>query len=173
MLVEHYSRYVYAILSPGYQIGQEEAEDIFQEVFARAYEHLDRLRDDDAIKPWLVQTTRRLCIDHVRKRRLEDANELEETAAPEEVLEHLDEALFVREALEQLSPECEEILDRFFARDESYRTISDALELPGGTVAGRISCCLRRLREELEATAEGTGRNVVDPSSSRYGHEES
>ena len=68
VLVDRYSRYVYAICSQGFQLVDQEAEDIFQEVFARAYEHLDRLRDDDAIRPWLAQTTRRLCIDHVRSR---------------------------------------------------------------------------------------------------------
>ena len=153
-LVDRYSRYVYAICSQGFHIVRDDAEDIFQEVFARAYEHLDRLRDDDAIKPWLAQTTRRLCIDHVRSRRHDDAAELEDTADVDEVLETLDEALLVREALEQLSPECREILDRFFARDESYRTISEALDIPGGTVASRISRCLARLRSCLEDSKE-------------------
>ena len=40
--------------------------------------------------------------------------------------------------------------DRFFRRDESYRTISAELGLPAGTIASRIARCLRRLREELE-----------------------
>jgi DNA-directed RNA polymerase specialized sigma24 family protein len=50
------------------------------------------------------------------------------------------------------SEHCQEILDRFFARDESYRTIAEALELPPGTIASRISRCLARLRERLEET---------------------
>ena len=172
-LVERYSRYVYAICSQGFQIIDEEAEDVFQEVFARAYEHLDRLRDDDAIRPWLAQTTRRLCIDHVRSRRHDDGGELEESAEVDIALETLDEALLVREALERLSPECREILDRFFARDESYRTISEQLSLPSGTVASRISRCLGRLRDELEEPSDEKGRNVSGSSSSRYEHEES
>jgi DNA-directed RNA polymerase specialized sigma24 family protein len=49
---------------------------------------------------------------------------------------------------------CQEILDRFFARDESYRTISSDLELPSGTIASRIARCLRKLREELEGRSE-------------------
>jgi DNA-directed RNA polymerase specialized sigma24 family protein len=56
----------------------------------------------------------------------------------------------VREGLAHLGPECQEILDRFFARDESYRTIGDALEIPAGTIASRISRCLGRLKVELE-----------------------
>jgi DNA-directed RNA polymerase specialized sigma24 family protein len=51
------------------------------------------------------------------------------------------------------------MLDRFFVRDESYRTIGEQLDLPPGTIASRISRCLGKLREELE------GRNQpVRPS---------
>jgi DNA-directed RNA polymerase specialized sigma24 family protein len=49
-----------------------------------------------------------------------------------------------------LSEPCREVLDRFFARDESYRTIGEALEIPSGTIASRISRCLGQLREQYE-----------------------
>ena len=70
----------------------------------------------------------------------------------DDVIGRLDEAMEVREGLAQLGPDCQEILDRFFARDESYRTIGDALAIPPGTIASRISRCLGRLRTELEAS---------------------
>ena len=47
----------------------------------------------------------------------------------------------MHEALAELPENCREILDRFFAQDESYRTIGEALGLPGGTIASRISRC--------------------------------
>ena len=72
----------------------------------------------------------------------------------------MDEAFAVREALQELSEPCREVLDRFFARDESYRTIGAALELPAGTIASRISRCLRKLREQFE------GRNEAGEGSS-------
>jgi DNA-directed RNA polymerase specialized sigma24 family protein len=56
-----------------------------------------------------------------------------------------------------LSDNCREILDRFFCRDESYRTIGSALEIPAGTIASRISRCLARLRERLEGRNDGLG----------------
>jgi RNA polymerase sigma factor (sigma-70 family) len=62
----------------------------------------------------------------------------------------LDEALAVHEALKALPEHCGEILDRFFARDESYRTIGEALDLPPGTIASRISRCLKKLKGQLE-----------------------
>ena len=42
--VERFSRYVYAICGRGFRLAQHDAEDVFQEVFARAYERLPELR---------------------------------------------------------------------------------------------------------------------------------
>ena len=53
--------------------------------------------------------------------------------------------------LAALPEHCREVLDRFFAQDESYRTIGEALDLPAGTIASRISRCLARLREQFES----------------------
>ena len=51
--VERYSRYVYAIAIRAYRLREHDAEDVFQEVFARAYSHLGSLRSDEGIKPWI------------------------------------------------------------------------------------------------------------------------
>ena len=155
-LVERFSRYVYAIVVQGFRLRDHDAEDVFQEVFAEAYENLDRLRDDDALRPWLAQLTRNACIDRLRHAR-EDAVAEIEPEGVDETLARLDEALGVRDALDRLSPECREILDRFFARDESYRTIGEALDLPHGTIASRISRCLERLREEYAGRRSAGG----------------
>ena len=155
-LVERFSRYVYAITTQGFRLAPDEADDVFQDVFARAYERLDTLRSDDALRPWIGQLARRCCLDRLRVRARErpaEAEQLEE-AADEEALEQVEEALAVHEALGELSPDCQEVLDRFFCRDESYRTIGDELGLPGGTIASRISRCLTRLREVFEGRQE-------------------
>src|SRR5260221_622404 len=65
-IVDRFSRYVYAISVQGFRLSDADAADVFQEVFARAYEHLDKLRDDAAVRQWLAQLTRRLCIDRLR-----------------------------------------------------------------------------------------------------------
>ena len=152
-LVDRYARYVYAIAARVYRLGPEDAEDVFQEVFARVFERLDTLRDDDALRPWIAQTTRNCAVDTLRRSGREIAVE-ESPEDADEGLDRLDEALTVHAALERLAPECREILDRFFRRDESYRTISADLELPPGTVASRIARCLARLRDALEPREE-------------------
>jgi RNA polymerase sigma-70 factor (ECF subfamily) len=161
-LVERYSRYVYAISVQAFRLSEQDADDVFQEVFARAYEHLGGLRDDSALRPWLAQLTRRLCIDSLRSgTREQPIGEDLELEGVDDLIEQLDEALDVHAAMRTLPEHCAEILDRFFSRDESYRTIGDALELPSGTVASRISRCLTRLRGELE----GEGRNPAPAQS--------
>lgn len=151
-LVERFSRYVYAIAVQAFRLGPHDAEDVFQDVFARVYEHLGRLRSDEAIRPWIAQLTRRLCIDRLRSGRREglvDPDDIELGEA-DETLGRLDEAMTVRAGLEAVGDACREILDRFFCRDQSYRAIGEALDLPSGTIASRISRCLSKLRAELE-----------------------
>jgi RNA polymerase sigma factor (sigma-70 family) len=72
----------------------------------------------------------------------------------EATIAELDEAFAVREALSGLSEECREVLDRFFCRDESYRTIEEALGIPSGTIASRISRCLAKLRQRFAGRIE-------------------
>jgi RNA polymerase sigma factor (sigma-70 family) len=153
-LVERFSRYVYAICTQGFRLREQDAEDVFQEVFTRVYSRLDSLRDDSAVRPWIAQLTRRLCLDTIAARSREQPTEDVLSPGQEHTLEEIDEAFDVREAVAGLSAPCQEVLDRFFARDESYRTISAELDLPAGTIASRISRCLRQLRGTLEGRNE-------------------
>jgi RNA polymerase sigma-70 factor (ECF subfamily) len=148
--VERFSRYVYAITTRAYRLASHDAEDVFQEVFARAFEHLGTLRSDEAVRAWIGQLTRRLCIDRHRAAGREGPGELPDQPALDETLEHIDEALIVRDALGSMSEDCQQVLDRFFCRDQSYREIAGALGIPAGTIASRISRCLAHLREIVE-----------------------
>ena len=160
-LVERFSRYVYAISVQGFRLPEHDAEDVFQEVFTRAYTHLDRLRDDTALRPWIAQLTRNLCLDRLRdSSRTQPASDEElESGGIDEALAAIDDALTVHEELAQLGEPCAELLDRFFARDESYKTIGEELDLPPGTIASRLSRCLAKLRQRLE------GRNTASNTS--------
>lgn len=150
-LVERYSRYVYAIAVRGFRLSDEDAEDVFQDVFTRAFLRLETLRDDAAFRPWIAQLTRRRCLDLMATSGRELSVEDEAVDERATDLDEVEEAFAVRQALASLSEACQEILDRFFAQDQSYRTISHELDIPTGTIASRIARCLGRLRDELEA----------------------
>ena len=159
-LVTRFSRYVSAIATQAFRLSEHDAEDVFQDVFAKAYERLGSLRSDDAIRPWIGQLTRNCCLDLLRSSSRIMLVEEPEERATDEVISELDEAMTVRAGLTQLSADCQDVLDRFFCRDESYRTIGEELGLPAGTIASRISRCLDHLRSELE------GRNLDSSPSS-------
>jgi RNA polymerase sigma factor (sigma-70 family) len=162
-LVDRYARYVHAIVARVYRLEPHDAEDVFQEVFARVFERLDTLRDGEALRPWIAQTARNCAVDALRR----SGREVPVDEVPDGVddgVARLDEALTVHAALDRLSPECHEILDRFFCRDESYRTIGSELELPSGTIASRIARCLARLRDVLDPSG-GTGRKPESTAS--------
>jgi RNA polymerase sigma-70 factor (ECF subfamily) len=162
VFVRRFSRYVHAIATRAYRLTGDDAEDVFQEVFARAWESLGTLRDPDAVRPWLAQLTRRCALDRLRASSREMPTDAElEPASVAETMDELDEAMDVRQAMARLPDGCGEILDRFFCRDQSYRDIGEALDIPGGTVASRISRCLDRLREKL------VGRSAARAASTR------
>jgi RNA polymerase sigma-70 factor (ECF subfamily) len=163
-LVDRYARYIHAIVVRVYRLDSHDAEDVFQEVFARAFERLDTLRDGDALRPWIAQTARNCAVDTLRR----SGRELPVDEVPEDVddgVARLDEALTVHAALDRLSVECHEILDRFFCRDESYRTIGADLDLPPGTIASRIARCLSRLRDVLDPGGDRAGRKRTPTTS--------
>jgi len=149
-LVERFSRYVYAIAVRGFRLGEEDAEDVFQDVFTRVYTRLDSLRDPSALRPWIAQLTRRRCLDTVARTGREPPAETDTVDEGSADLAEIEEAFAVREALAGLTETCQDILDRFFAQDQSYRTIADELDIPAGTIASRIARCLAKLRDGLE-----------------------
>jgi RNA polymerase sigma factor (sigma-70 family) len=155
-LVLAYSRYVYAIAHQGYRLRGPDAEDVFQEVFLRVFDRLGSLRDPAALRPWIAQLTRRVCLDRLAAAGRDEPTDVEPTGI-EQTIDELDEAFAVREALGMLPEECQEVLDRFFCRDESYRTIGEELGIPSGTIASRISRCLGKLRERFEGRSEPPG----------------
>jgi RNA polymerase sigma-70 factor (ECF subfamily) len=150
-LVERHASLVHGILRGAFRLEPHDAEDAFQEVFTRLYVRLGSIRDTAAVRGWIAQVTRNVAFDWLRKsgREVATGDELDAHAF-DEPLRAIDEALTVRAAMARLPEHQREILDRFFAQDQSYQTIGEALGIPPGTIASRISRALAALRAEFE-----------------------
>jgi RNA polymerase sigma factor (sigma-70 family) len=150
-LVERHAGLVNGVLRGVFRLASHDAEDVFQEVFTRAYVRLGTLREDEAVGSWIAQIARNAALDRLRSAATEPAaEEAVDERAFDEPFAALEQALAVRAVLARLPEHQQEILDRFFARDESYHTISAALGLPPGTIASRISRALAALRRDFE-----------------------
>ncbi len=160
--------FVRAIAVVAYRLPEPDAEDVRQEVFARVFQRVGSLRRDDALRPWVASLTRHLCVDALRRNGREQVTgELPEPTATDVAGEEPHHALAVRDAVATLPPQCREVSVRFYQRDESYRTIAGALGVPIGTVASRISRCLRLLRLALRGEAQGGEGHVRGRCSAR------
>jgi len=160
--VERFSGYVYAIVGC-FDLDGDRAPDAYHDVFTRVYPRLDPLADPGALKPWIAQLARRVALDRLRL----DARELPSDActfelAAERDLTEIELAMVVREALDCLDEPFREVIRRFFIADERYRAIGEALGLPPGTVASRISRGLVMGRRALEEEAQPAAGGDID-----------
>lgn len=162
VLVQRNARLVNGILHGAFRLSDADAEDAFQEVFTRVYMRLATVRDDGALAGWIAQVTRNVALDWLRRsgRERPVENVLDEGEYTEPLRDVL-ESLTVREALATLPEHQQEVLERFFVRDESYQTIGTALGIPPGTIASRISRALAALRVEVEGRSNGADASTA------------
>ena len=163
LVLEHQNKvYSLALRMVG---NEEDARDMAQEAFIRAYGSLAGFRGDSKFSVWLYRLTSNICIDFLRSRGKnrtvsttwagddgEDAGELEipdETWSPESQLERSLTRESVRRGLESLSPQYREILLLREINGLSYAEIAGALSLEEGTVKSRIFRARKKLCDFL------------------------
>jgi RNA polymerase sigma-70 factor (ECF subfamily) len=134
----------------------DEAKDIAQDAFLRAYRGLPAFRRGRPFARWLFVIARNVSLDSIRRRKRAssvDAGRSEDTSpSPEEFALRNDEAVRVREAVALLQPRYRAALEMYYVRGMRYREIALELGIPLGTVKTYISRAKRKLREELEDT---------------------
>jgi len=160
-IVARYQRLVYATVW-GFRLAPEDAEDVFQETFLRLHRHAARLRNPAGLARWIALTARRLCLDHLERRRVRGEIQMADDyidPAPEasEQLERLERAQAIREALALLSPRCRVLLEHLYFRAEplSYRDIARVLDMPVGSIGPTRARCLESLLRKLEQAPAG------------------
>jgi RNA polymerase sigma-70 factor (ECF subfamily) len=133
------------------------AEEVAQEVFLRLWQQPDRYqRERGALRAFLLAQTHGRAIDRIRsetaRRHREERSALRSTesqrSAEEVVVERAvtDE---VRQALAMLSEQEREAVELAYFGGHSYREVAAVLNLPEGTVKGRIRAALSKLRDAL------------------------
>lgn len=130
------------------------ADDIVQETFIRAWQHLPQLSADDrSVRPWLFRVARNLLIDSSRAARsrpvIVQAQPAEEGRDDTGLSQVLDRQL-VTDALRQLSPAHRAVLVETFYGGDSLVRAARQLGIPHGTARSRLHYALQALRRQLE-----------------------
>ena len=137
------------------------SEDIAQEAFLSAWQHLKRLQNPSSFLPWLRQITRNLARDHLRANRHrpldgEGADIAIELAAdpsptPMQQLVEDEREHAAAELISALPEESREVLLLFYREGQSSQQVALLLGLSDAAVRKRLSRARQSLREDLLA----------------------
>ena len=136
----------------------QDAADIFQSVCLELFSELPKLRRAEALRGWLIKVTAHQSYHWKRKHRkraedvLADVDEEELSAdMPPDMVEEIERAQILREAVAALPPRCQEIIRLLFYEAEplSYRDLAAKLGLATGSIGFIRGRCLQRLERAL------------------------
>jgi RNA polymerase sigma-70 factor, ECF subfamily len=164
-LVEKYQNRVFGMVY-GMLRNREDARDITQDAFVKAYRNIAKFRLESSFYTWLYRIAMNLAIDFVRKkkRRGESSGFDEAIAAkdadgnisqthnresPRKALERKQLYKRIMDALEKLPTDQKQIIVLRELEGLSYKEISDITEVPEGTVMSRLYYARKKLQQLL------------------------
>ncbi|MFC1572784.1 RNA polymerase sigma factor [Candidatus Eisenbacteria bacterium] len=143
----------------------EDAEDVLQETFLRAFRYLHRFDPKRPFGPWLLRIGANLARNHLRRRKARPEVSLDETPETSnderfegswladlstvEGVEYQQLCEATRRALESLPEDQRVVLEMRLLAEMSYKEISAGLDIPIGTVMSRLNRGRRRMQSEL------------------------
>lgn len=131
-------------------VGEDDAEDVAQDAFVRAYRSFHRYDPARPIGAWLHRIAMNGAISLLRRRRLRRLVGLDSIREP--ATDHTEAsiaAVTVGAALAALPVDQRAVVVLRYHHDYSYRDIAYVLSVPEGTVGSRLTLALRRLRKVL------------------------
>lgn len=164
-LVNRYQRLMYAIPRRA-GLDDDQAAEVFQEVFTTLFQKLDDISDPERLHAWLVTTARRKTWRLISKdRRLQqssldeaDENDVDFLNIPDDSpladanLIRLQEQHRVRTAVNALDERCRKLIEMLFYQSEapSYADIAAALGTSEGSVGPTRARCLDKMMRLLD-----------------------
>jgi RNA polymerase sigma-70 factor (ECF subfamily) len=163
-LVRRYERPVYSVLMRVVR-RSEDAEDLVQETFVKVFRALDRYDPERSFAAWIFTIASRLAIDQHRRRRVQtvslnvtDPGSGEERTMdvvdpglrPDEITSNAEEELQTSALIDSLPEHYRIVVLLRHQQDLSYEEISEALNLPLGTVKARIHRARALLKDRIQ-----------------------
>jgi RNA polymerase sigma factor (sigma-70 family) len=165
-LVNRYQRLMYAIPRRA-GLDDDQAAEVFQEVFTTLFQKLNDIDDPDRLHAWLVTTAKRKTWRLISKARTTSqmhGSEAEDGAAdelagipddaplPDETLLKLEQQHEIRTALGSLEERCRKLLTMLFYEPEtpSYSEIALSLKISEGSIGPTRARCLQKMLLLLE-----------------------
>jgi RNA polymerase sigma factor (sigma-70 family) len=160
-LISKYKNLIYSI-PVRYGFSQSDSADIFQAVCLDLLNELPRLREPNALAGWLIQITRNRCFHEMHAQQKREPLETEDQRLdvaidePKDVVEQSEREQQLREAMVELSPRCQKLLQMLFFEMPArpYEEVAKDLDLALGSIGFIRRRCLDKLRVRLEQLGE-------------------
>lgn len=145
---------------------REEANDLVQETFMKAFSSLASYRSEYKFSTWLYKIAANCSIDHLRKKRIKalsldrkletsdgsvEIDVADYSFHPERDLIRKQQRVSIEDAIDALPPKYREVIVYRHKDDKSYEEIADLLNIPVGTVKARIFRARELLKKKLRA----------------------
>lgn len=163
-LIRRYQRLI-ASITFKYGLPPADASDVLQSVFMTLFQQMPTLRNQAKLGSWIITVTVRECYKLRRRQVVTDSLDDPEQAelralaesansAQDEELLKLEKQHVIRQALIQLSEQCQRLLRALFYRDDPipYADISRQLGIPVASIGPTRSRCLGKLKLTLKKT---------------------
>ena len=139
----------------GFSKNLQDAEELTQDVFLKAYENIDSVKDPSLARQWLFRIARNTCLDHGKRNRqarfvsLTEAGESAEWRSPEGESIQRDELRILKEAMEHLPGKLREVFVLRHYGELSYAEIASVLKTKIGTVMSRLNRARQRVMARI------------------------
>ena len=161
-LVRRYFKQVFLFIKTFIKQDQE-AEDITQETFIKAWKNLKKFDTEKKFKTWVFQIAKNTCIDYLRKnKKMVSADSLQEeqmaislehmkdaAPLPEEIFDSLGFEKKLEEVLNTLPENYRQTVSLHLQQDLTFQEISEVLNEPLNTVKSRYRRALMSIRQNL------------------------
>ena len=158
-IVKRYQNFVFTI-ALRYTPNREDAEEIAQDCFVKAYRSLSDFRGDAKFSTWLYTIVTTTCLTFLRKKKLEthsldnekvfEAADSLDSGFRANLVEQKSKVTMVNKAITLLSPDDAQIITLFYKGEQSLEEIGQIMGLEPNTVKVRLHRARQRLREKME-----------------------
>lgn len=158
-LVERYQNYVFTLVLR-FTENREDAEEIAQDVFVKAYRSLADFRGDSKFSTWLFTITRTTCLSFLRKKKPDTLSldnertgiqvENRESGFNANMVEQKSKHAMLNQAISMLSPDDAQVLNLFYKGDQTLEEIGKIMRLDPNTVKVKLHRARQRLKDKME-----------------------
>jgi RNA polymerase sigma-70 factor (ECF subfamily) len=169
LLVERYKSYVFT-LTMRFTKNREDAEEVSQDIFVKAYRALADFKGTAKFSTWLYTIVNTTCITFLRKKRLEvrslddertfEVADSQDSGFRANLVEQKSRQTMVNQAIAMLNPDDAEIITLFYKNEQSLEEIGQILGVEMNTAKVRLHRARTRLKEKMEKYFSEEVRNL-------------